>query len=219
VLPDFAVGGSFVSDFYVVNTGSSAANFSISFHDDLGNPVAVPFAGGLGNLSTLSGSIPAGGAGFYEAGTPQGTALSGSALITSDPSITIQALFRRQAGGSYYEAAVPASSGSNDVQVPFDATTFSANGAQIYTGLAIANLDSSNAANVSCTAKDSEGNVIPDAIPPLSLSPLGHWANYLFPALTGKRGTLDCSSNTQIGAIGIRALGTDALSSLPVITQ
>jgi len=43
-----------------------------------------------------------------------------------------------------------------------------------------------------------------------------HWANYLFQTLQGKRGTLDCSSNTKNGAIGIRALG-DSISSLPVI--
>jgi hypothetical protein len=219
VLPQFGVGAGFVTDFYAVNSGSSTANFSISFHDDNGNPVALPFAG-LGNLSTVSDSIPAGGAAYYEAGTPQGTAISGSAVVDSDPAITIQALFRRQGSdGSYYEAAVPMASGSNEVQVPFDATTFSGNGSQIYTGLAIANLDIANSANLSCTARDSQGNVIQNAISAPTLNPLGHWANYLFPALTGKRGTLDCTSNTQIGAVGIRALGANALSSLPVITH
>jgi hypothetical protein len=218
VLPQFAVGASFVTDFYVVNSGASPANFSISFYDDQGNPVVLPFANGLGNLSILSGSIPAAGAGFYEAGTPQGAPQSGSAVISSDPSITIQALFRRQAGGSYYEAAVPATAGSSEILVPFDATTFSGNGDQIYTGLAIANLDASNSANLACTARDSVGNIIPNAIPAPTLNPLGHWAAYLFPALTGLRGTLDCTSNTTIGAIGIRALGTNAISSLPVIS-
>lgn len=218
VLPQFAVGASFVTDFYVVNSGGSKANFSISFYDDQGNPVALPFADGLGNLSTLSGSIPAGGAGFYEAGTPQGAAQSGSAVIASDSAITIQALFRRQAGGSYYEAAVPATAGSNEILLPFDATTFSGNGDRIYTGLAIANLDTSNPANLVCTARDSLGNIITNAISAPTLNPLGHWAAYLFPALTGLRGTLDCTSNTPIGAIGIRALGTNAISSLPVIS-
>jgi pseudomonalisin len=218
VLPQFAVGASFVTDFYVVNSGANAARFSISFHDDNGNPVALPFAG-LGNLSTLSESIPAGGAGYYEAGTPQGTPVSGSAVITSDPSITIQALFRRQGSdGSYYEAAVPATAGGNEILVPFDATTFSGNGDQIYTGFALANLDASNSANVACTARDSLGNSIANAISAPTLNPLGHWANYLFPALIGLRGTLDCTSSTTMGAIGIRALGTNAISSLPVIT-
>src|SRR5438552_2048577 len=93
----------------------------------------------------------------------------------------------------------------------FDATTFTGNGAQIYTGIAIANLDSVNTANVSCTARDALGNVIPNAVSVPALNPLVHWANYLFPALTGQRGTLDCSSNTKIGPIGLRALGTNAV--------
>jgi hypothetical protein len=218
VLPQFAVGASFVTDFYVVNSGANAANFSIAFHDDNGNPVALPFAG-LGSTSTLTDSIPAGGTGFYEAGTPQGAAQSGSGLVTSDPSITVQALFRRQGSdGSYYEAAVPAAAGSNEIEIPFDATSFSANGSQIYTGLAVAILDPSNSATVACVARDSSGNMIADAISVPNLNPLGHWADYLFPALSGLRGTLDCSSSTKIGSIGIRALGTNAISSLPVIS-
>ncbi len=218
VLPQFAVGAGFVSDFYVVNSGTATARFSIAFHEGNGNPVALPFTG-LGNLSTLSGSVPAGGASYYEAGTPQGAALSGSAVITSDPAITIQALFRRRGSdGSYYEAAVPATAGSNRILVPFDATTFGGNGDQIYTGFAVANLGASNSASVACTARNSLGNDIPGAISAPVLNPLGQWANYLFPALTGLRGTLDCTSNTTIGAIGIRALGTNAISSLPVIS-
>ena len=219
VLPDFAVGGSFVTDFYVVNSGASAANFSISFHNQSGNPVALPFAGGVGSQSTLSGSIPGGGAAFYEAGTPQESpALSGSAVISADPAITVQALFRRLTNGIYYEAAVPATSGSNEFLVPFDATVFSGNSDQIFTGLAIANMDTSNVANVSCIARDSTGTVIPNAISVPTLNPLGQWADYLFPPLAGLRGTFDCTSNTLVGAIGIRALGTNALSSLPVVT-
>jgi hypothetical protein len=218
VLPDFAVGDGFVTDFYVVNTGSSAANFSITFYNGSGNQVALPFTDGLGNLSTLSGSIPAGGAAFYEAGTPQGAPLSGSGVITAGPSITIQALFRREVNGIYYEAAVPASSGSSQIEVPFDDTTFSGNGDQIYTGLAIANLDTSNSATVSCTALDSAGAVIQNSgITVPTLNPLGQWSAYTFSALVGLRGTIDCTSNTQIGAIGIRALGVNAISSLPVI--
>jgi hypothetical protein len=214
VLPQFAAGGSFVSDFYVVNTSSHTASFSINFYGDDGNPLSLPVLA----ESMLYAPVPARGAAFYEVGTPAGSAMSGSAVIVADPAITIQALFRRLGSdGSYYEAAVPASAGSNEVLVPFDATIFSGNGSQIYTGVAIANMDTSKIANVACTARDPQGNTIPGAISVPPLNPLGHWANYLFPALVGQRGTLDCVSNTEIGAVGIRALGTNAISSLPVI--
>jgi len=217
VLPHFAVGGSFVTGFSVVNTSPQPANFSISFRDDNGNPVSLPFSG-LGTLGTLSDTIVANGAKYYEAGTPQGALIAGSGMVTADAAITIQALFRRLGSdNSYYEVAVPASAGLNEFEIPFDDTTFAATGAQIYTGFAIANLDTANSANVTCTARDAAGTIIPGAISVPALNPMGHWAGYLFPALTGQRGTLDCASNTRIGAVGLRALGANGISSLPVI--
>ncbi len=216
VLPHIATGQSFVTGFYVLNSGSSSANFSISFRHDDGSSMALPFSNGQ-TLGTLSDTIPANGLRYYEAGDPNSDLLSGSGLVTSDPSITIQALFRRQVSNVYYEAAVPASTGNYEFEIPFDATTFAGNGAQIYTGFAIANMDSANSANVTCTARDSQGNVIPNAVIVQSLSPYGHWAGYMFPALAGLRGTLDCSSNTKLGTVALRALGPDAISSLPVI--
>jgi Concanavalin A-like lectin/glucanases superfamily len=216
-LPHFAVGGSFVTGFSVVNIGSQPASFSLTFRDDGGNPVSLLFTG-IGTLAQLSDTIVANGAKYYEAGTPQAVLMSGSVVVSADPTIFIQALFRRLGSdNSYYEVAVPSTTGLNEFEIPFDATTLAANGNQIFTGMAIANVDPLNAANVVCTARDALGNTISNAVTVPGLNPLGHWANYLFPALTGQRGTLDCSSNTKIGAVGIRALGGNALSSLPII--
>jgi hypothetical protein len=148
--------------FYVVNTSGQPASFSISFYDDSGHAVSVP-VNGSSTFTTLSDTIVGNGTKYYEADNPQGNLIAGSAVISSDRSITIQALFRHHASdGSYYEAAVPSTSGGNEFEIPFDATTFGANGAQIYTGIAIANLDSVNPANVVCTARDSQGNIIPN---------------------------------------------------------
>lgn len=216
VLPHFAAGASYVTDLYVINSSNQPENFSISFYDNSGRPVLVPL--GSNTLATLEGTIAAYSTNFYEAGTSQGVLVAGSAVISSGPSITVQTLFRHHgADGSYYEAAVPASTGNYEFEIPFDATTLAANGAQLYTGIAIANMDPATTATVVCTARDSLGNVIPNAVVVPALNPLGHWANYVFPALTGLRGTLDCSSNTKIGSMGLRALGTNAISSLPVI--
>ncbi len=105
----------------------------------------------------------------------------------------------------------------------FDATTFAATGEQFYTGFAIANLDASNPATITCTARDNTGAVIPnaftDATGPPQLAPLGHWAGYLFSALTGIRGTIDCVSTTMMAATALRFIGSNAFSSLPVITK
>jgi len=216
VIPHFAAGNPFVTDFYIVNSSNQPQNFSISFYDDNGKPLPVPF--GPNTSATLEGAVAAYGTSFYEAGTSQGTLVAGWAVISSGPALTVQTLFRRHGSdGSYYEAAVPTSNGNYEFEVPFDATTLAVNGAQLYTGIAIANMDSAITANVVCNARDSQGNVIPNAVVVPALNPLGHWANYLFPALTGSRGTLDCTSNTKIGSMGLRALGANAISSLPVI--
>jgi hypothetical protein len=76
-----------------------------------------------------------------------------------------------------------------------------------------------NSSTVSCTAADQNGVVISNAVPLPIISPLGHYANYLFPALTGLTGTLSCTSNTKIAALALRAIGTTAISTLPVIVQ
>jgi hypothetical protein len=214
-LPHLAAGSTWTTGVSIVNNGNQAANYSISFFDSNGQPLTLPFSNGA--TSTLSGVIPAQGAAYFEASNPAGSLVVGSATIMADPSIVVQALFRDQVGAVYYEAAVPSETPSKEFVIPFDATTFGGNGAQIYTGFAIANPDTVNAV-VNCTARDSSGTVIPDALTVPQLPPNGHFAGYQFPPLLGKRGTLDCSSNANIAATALRFLGNDAFSSLPVIT-
>jgi virginiamycin B lyase len=220
-LPHFAAQDVWTTGIFAINTNTSAANFSVAFYDDNGNPIALPFTSGATN--TLSGSLPANGSAYLEASNPKATLIDGWGSITADPGVVIQALFRENASGKYFEAAVPASTGSAQFEIPFDATTFAATGDQFFTGFAIANLDTSNPATITCTARDNTGSVIPNAFTattgPPQLRPLGHWAGYLFPALTGLRGTIDCSSTTVIAATALRFIGGNAFSSLPVITK
>lgn len=214
-LPHLAAGGVWTTGFYIVNTGLLPAGYWISFFDDSGNPAALPFPSG--NSTVLQGTLPAQGMTYIEAANPQGPLTVASGLISADSTVTVQALFRESAGGGqYYEAGVPSSAGGSSFAVPFDATTFPATGAPLYTGFAIANLDPANAATVTCSATDQAGTAIPAAVTIPMLPPLGHYANYLFPALTGKRGTLNCSSTTTVAALALRFLGA-AFSSLPVL--
>jgi len=215
-LPHLAAGDVWTTGFYVLNTGNQPASYSISFYGDSGSPVSLPFSSG--SSSSLQGTLPAQGMTYLEAADPTATVAVAAGLISADPTITVQALFRRSVGGgAYYEAGVPASAGSTAFTLPFDATTFAATGAPLYTGFALANLDPNNSANVTCIATDNTGAVIPNGVPLPALSPLGHYANFLFPALTGKRGTLNCSSNTRMAALALRSIGGSAFSSLPVL--
>ncbi len=224
-IPHFAAQGVWTFGIFVINTSStSAGNFKISFFDDNGNPVSLPFA--TPATSQLSGSIPANGSAYYEASNPSAVLVSGWGQINADPNIVIQALFRENSNGNYYEASVPSNAGSKEFEIPFDATTFAATGDQFFTGFAIANLDPSTPANVNCVCARSERH--------LADSPTHsryrrvrqrHFQRWdtgqgsLFPALTGMRGTIDCTSSTTIAAIALRFIGSKAFSSLPVIDK
>jgi hypothetical protein len=220
-LPHFAAAGPWTTGIFVINTGTQPANFSIAFHDDNGVP-NFPFGG----TSPLSGNVPALGMEYYETpSNPSGDVIAGSGQITAGSSIVVQALFRESANGNYYEAAVPSTAGSKEFEIPFDFTSFAATNQPFYTGVAIANLDPVNTGSLTCTALNSQGTPIPNPFagsptpPPQQLNPLGHWAGFQFPALTGLRGTIDCVSNTTIGATALRFIGNDAFSSLPVIVK
>ena len=215
-LPHIAVGGTYVTGITAVNTGSVTQNVAMNFYGDNGKPLAIP-VGGYGTVSTVTLSVPPGGETYVEAGTSGFPLTGGWASVAADPSVVVSGLFRNLApNGQYYEASVPEQSLGLEAIIPFDATTFSATGAQIYTGFALANIDPNFPANVTCAARNAAGTVIPNAITVPQIPASGHWANYLFPALNGLRGTIDCTSDRAISAVGLRFLGNNAFSSLPV---
>lgn len=217
-LAQVAAGGTLTTGLYVSNTGSTPAKFSIQLYDDNGKPLSLPFANG--NANSVSGVLPPAGSAYYEAGNdPKDPVTQGWAQITSDSSVVVQGLFRNLVGGINYEAAIPAiGSGSTDLTFPFDDTTFAPTGQQLVTGIAIANFDPVNPAGVTCVARDPNGVIILNAVQVPMLAPLGHWAGSQFPALSGLRGTIECTSSTSISATALRFLG-NALSSLPVVAK
>jgi sugar lactone lactonase YvrE len=216
-LAHVAAGGTWTTGIVVMNTGIQPGKFSIAFRDDYGNPLSLPFKSGP--ATALTGTVVAQGSMYFEAGNPQAEVKAGWGQIDADPSILVHAVFRnRSSGGLYYEAGVASSAAAREIVIPFDATTFEATGAPFYTGLAIANVERASAAPT-CTARDSSGIVIPNAVLLPSLNPLGHYSGYMYPALTGKRGTITCTSNTNLAATAFRFIGNDAFSSLPVVTS
>ncbi len=217
-LAQVAFGTTLTTGFYITNTGTSSGNYSLSFYGDNGAPLALPFATGLS--TTLSGTLSPYGSAYFEAGNdPQTPSTPGWALVSADVPVVVQGLFRNLVNGIDYEAAIPSTTaGSHDVLFPFDDTTFAPTDQPIVTGIALANFDSVNAANVACMAFDVNGNTIPGAITVPALPPLGHWSGYQFPLLVGQHGTIECTANTNITAVSLRFVGYD-LSSLPVIAK
>ena len=179
----------------------------------------MPVSGQSTAGTTFTGTVPAGGTGYYEVGNITASpGVSGSVVITSNTFIVVQAIIRHlSSAGVYYEAADATTTGNFEIKTAFDATTFTPTGQQIYTGFAVVNTDQVNQATLTCTATDSNGNAIANAFPSLTLPPQGHAAQYNFPALLGNRGTVDCSSTTRVGILTLRFIGNDALSTLPII--
>lgn len=218
-LPHLAFGGQWTTGLSAIGSGTATGSFSVSFYGDAGASLALPFTGGLGNLSTLTDTVPAGGMRYYEAENPSVGDQSGWALVTADESVAAQATFRRHTtDGHFYEAAAPSSAGYSRFVMPFDVTTFTPSGAQLFTALAVVNLNPSATAHFVCTARNDSGVLIPNAVSIPALVPLGHYTAFNFPLLTG-RGTLDCSADTLVSAVGLRSIGGDAISTLPVIPK
>lgn len=217
-LPHLAFGQGWTSNIIVSSAKDSASEFAMSFYRDNGAAALLPFTGGVGGQSVLSGTVQARGLRYYEVEDPAAPEQGAWALLTADREVTVHAAFRRRTPANlFYEAAVPASQGYTRFSLPFDATVFAPASAQMFTGIAIANLDASGPAQVSCVARDESGAQIQGgelSIP--QLPALGHWAGYNFPALSGKRGRIECTANTLVAAIALRAIGSDAFSTLPV---
>ncbi len=216
VLPHLAAGDTWTTGILVINTAAESAAYSIAFRDGNGVEAPLPFAQ---TASTLSGTLAPMGSAYVEAGNLQSPLIVAWGQVVADPSIVVHALFRNSINGTYYEAAVSGTQRTAAFEVPFDATTFAATNVPMYTGLAIANLDGTNAANVICTARDEAGTEIPNGAVIPAIKPLGHWSGYQFPSLTGHRGTLDCTSTTDVAALALRFIGTTTFSSLPVVVK
>jgi hypothetical protein len=217
-LPQVAVGGGWSTTILIMNTNAQAASFTIALYGDNGSALSLPFTGS-GTVSTITGSVPAQGVGRYEAPDDGGALRSGWALVTAPSGVNVQALFRRNVNGVYYEGAVPSSGGTTDFVMPFDSTTFAATGDDFFTGFAIANLDTSASGTVTCEARDENGQVIPNALPTQVLPPLGHFADYRFDNLKGKQGMFHCTSDRSVGALGLHVIGEKSFSTLSVFPK
>jgi len=217
-LAHMAFGQGWTTTLTATNTVPQSAAFSVSFYGTNGGNVSLPFTGGLGRLNTLNDTVPGQGMKYYEAENQSDPIQAGWGLVTAPESLTLHATFRRRTPANiFYEAAVLSSGGYSSFVIPFDATTFAPASAQMFTGIAITNLNPTGLAQVSCAARDQNGALIPGgtlSIP--TLNPMADWAGYDFPALAGRRGTLWCTANTLVSVVALRAIGYEAFSTFPV---
>ena len=210
-------GGGWRSIFTVVNTGTTAANITLSFFDDGGNPLSLPLTflqnGNLVTASKVSQAVAAGASLVIQAQGLDGQTAMGSAQFATDGSASAFALLRYDPSGE--EATVPLQSGNASAYVvPYD------NSGVLKIGMALANL-SSQAASINVILRDDTGLVLQTATLPLTAN--GHTAFILdgnYPVTAGKRGTVefDPVAGAQISVLGLRANG-NFFTAVPALTK
>ncbi len=220
-LAQVAYNGGFTSTFYLVNTGSSASNFTLSFFDENGNPLSVPLtlpqSGTNTTTSALSQNLGPGATLVIETQANDAAPnAEGSARLTTGGSIGGFEIFRWTTASQ--EATVPLETRHpNSFILVYDNT----NG--LSTGVALSNLAAAQA-NIAVNIYDDTGALIETTVAP-SLAVHGHTSFMLpdpshYPITAGKRGMVEfvVPAGGSIGVIGLRA-GPGSLTTIPVLAR
>ena len=213
-----ATGGGWETLFTLVNTGTSAASFTLSFYDPnsgalLPLGLAFPQTGTTQTAASIMQTLAPGATLLIQ--TQGGsTTVTCSAQLTATGSVSGFAIFQMQANGQ--EAVVPLETRTAGTFVlAYDNT----NG--LATGLALANV-SATAASVPVTVLDDTGATLATGTIPLAAN--GHTSFMLtdntlgFPVTAGERGTVEfrTPAGGRISAVGIRAVKS-VLTTIPVL--
>ncbi len=213
-----AAGGDWLTIFTLTNTGTSSANFELSFFDNNGNELSLPLmfldTGETTTSSALSQTLAAGASVVIATNASNTAALvTGSAQLTSNGSVGGFAIFHNPTA---QEAVVPLETQNASAFIlAFDNT----NG--LVTGLALANV-SGQSATVPVIVRDDIGTELGKAT--IQLAAHGHTSFLLaneYGFAANRRGTIefDTPSNGQISALGIRAASTGSLTTIPVLAK
>jgi hypothetical protein len=214
-------GDGWQTTFVLINSGTSAAQFTLNFFKDLtGAPLSLPltFPQPSGGVPTVAPSVTqnlAAGATLLIVSNGAANLLTGSAQLTTAGHISGFVIFRH----NNQEAVVPLESrNASGYIIAFDNTNATA------TGIAV-NAVSALQVTIPVTVRNSTGAVIASDI--ITLNPNGHYAFTLvtdrYPAATNMRGTIefDTPSGAQIGALGIRMPSGSAhtYTTLPALAK
>jgi len=214
-------GDGWQTTFVLVNTGTSSAQFTLSFFaDQTGAPLSLPLAfpqSGSGTVtqnSVVTQTLAAGGTlTIQSTGAPD--LLTGSAQLTTTGHVSGFVIFRHNG----QEAVVPLESrNASGYVIAFDNTSGTA------TGVAL-NAVSAQPVNVPVVVRNEAGVQI--ATDTITLAANGHYAFTLvfdrYPATANIRGTIefDTPAGAQIGALGIRIpnVAAHTYTTLPALAK
>jgi len=214
-------GDGWQTTFVLVNSGTSAAQFTLSFYaDQTGLPQQLPLSfpqpgGGANTMATsVTQTLPAGATRLIvSGGAPQ--LITGSAQLNTNGNISGFAIFRH----NDQEAVVPLESRNAGAYIiAFDNTLGTA------TGMAV-NAVSAGQVNIPVTVRDTTGAAI--ATDTITLNANGHTQFTLvtdkYPMTASIQGTIefDTPAGSQIGALGIRIPDVPAhtYTTLPALAK
>lgn len=204
IITHIADGGSWKTSITLINLSQAkTATYTLKFYGDSGAAKSFPFEG-VGNASTLTGTLPAGGSTVIKttgtgAATTQGWAQFD--FFSTTDSVGGWAVFTN---GNGNEAAVPFESDLDENPIlSFDNT----NGYGM--GVALVNSDSSPV-TITATFKDGSGSIL--GVRQLTMDPMTH-TSFIFadqwPFTAGRQGMVyfQCSDMFGANAFGVAVLG------------
>jgi sugar lactone lactonase YvrE len=223
-------GGTWNITLTLENTSATtAAQATLSFFDDNGNPLQLPLTYPLSGSATArpASSVtqtiePEAQVVIATAGSTGTTTTEGWAQLTvTGASVGGSEVYADTSAGIVQEAAVGVETRNppTGFLLPFNYT----NG--YTTGIAVANL-TNQAVTIPVALKDDQGNGLGTAS--IHLGPYGHESFMLatnYPAVANHFGTLELDQPTgspataQISAIGLRATPGNAITSVPVLAK
>lgn len=216
LLSQLADGDSWQTSIVLVNLDTQPAPFTLRFWAPSGAPLGVPITGQPAAVSTLDGTIPAGGT---QTITTQGgtTALiSGWTELVSTRAVGGVAVFRQRiTGRPDNEAAVTATASGRSFLLPYENTE------NFVTSMALVNTNATTTATIAVNLRDESGSIIGNDS--IVLAPRGQTAFRLmdrFPLLLNRRGVVEfTTTGTDISGLGLRFNPSGAFTSLPALPR
>ena len=221
-IAQIASAGGWDTTLTIVSLNASPAEPVLSFFDQSGNPLVLPFTFPQGSMppqttSKIDGSVNAHGVLLVDTTGPSWKdANVGWSLLQGLGSMNGYALFTNTPNN--WQAAVPLETrNASSYVLAFDNTN---TGTPLSTGVAIANL-SSQSAGINVIIRDDSGATIDTET--LQMAAQGHASFTLastYHVTDGIRGTVefDTPAGGQINVLGLRAHGP-ALTTLPLLAE
>jgi hypothetical protein len=211
--------GGFTSSFYLVNTGTSSAEFTLSFFNETGGqllvPLALPQSGANITTSSLTRLLPAGAVLLVETVAQDAQPfVLGSAQLATTGNISGFEIFRWNTFGQ--EASVPLETRTpNGFVLVFDDT------GGLTTGVAVAN-QTGSPVSVPVNLRDDTGALLQTQS--INLPAHGHTSFMLpdkYPLSVNRKGMAEfvVPIGAKISVIGLRAGPGGILTTIPVLTK